>query len=100
VDNADNCVKVGNADQQDLDKNGVGDACEDFDKDGVINTKDNCPDMPNRYQKDEDVDGIGDVCDGEESRFMEKYPWIPYVVLAIVFVVVAGLIIKTLRNEE
>jgi hypothetical protein len=100
VDNADNCVKVSNIDQQDLDKNGVGDACEDFDKDGVINTKDNCPDVPNHYQKDEDVDGIGDVCDGEESRFMEKYPWISYVVLAIVFVVVAGLIIKTLRNEE
>ncbi|XLQ20123.1 MAG: thrombospondin type 3 repeat-containing protein [Candidatus Moraniibacteriota bacterium] len=97
VDGVDNCVGVANVDQIDKDNNGKGDACEDFDHDGIINNKDNCPTVANKLQRDEDVDGIGDKCDGKESRFMEKYPWIPYVTLAIVFVIVAGLIIKTLK---
>lgn len=99
VDSADNCVGVANADQADKDKNGKGDACEDFDHDGIINANDNCPMKANRAQVDTDMDGLGDECDGEESRFMEKYPWIPYAVLALVFAVVAGLIIKTLKTK-
>jgi len=100
LDSDDNCVSITNPDQIDKDKNGKGDACEDFDHDGVVNAKDNCPMVANRNQKDEDVDGRGDVCDGEESRFMEKNPWIPYVTLAIVFVVVAALIMKTLKQPS
>ncbi len=99
IDSVDNCVNVVNADQIDKDNNGKGDACEDFDHDGVINAKDNCPMKANRKQLDTDMDGLGDVCDDQESRFMEKYPWIPYVVLAFVFVFVVGLIAKTLKQE-
>ncbi len=99
IDSADNCVGIANTDQVDKDNNGKGDACEDFDHDGIINAKDNCPMKANRRQLDTDMDGLGDVCDEQESRFMEKYPWIPYVVLALVFVVVAGLITKTLKQK-
>ncbi len=99
VDSADNCVGVANVDQLDRNKNGKGDACEDFDRDGVINVNDNCSKTANRTQKDDDLDGIGDACDEEESRFMEKNPWIPYVVLVIVFAIVATLIIKTLKQK-
>ncbi len=99
IDNADNCVGIANTDQVDKDNNGKGDACEDFDHDGVVNAKDNCPMKANRKQLDTDMDGLGNVCDDQESRFMEKYPWIPYVVLTLVFVVVAGLITKTLKQK-
>ncbi len=97
LDSVDNCINIANIDQIDKDKNGKGDACEDFDHDGIVNAKDNCPMKVNHAQTDSDFDGIGDACDGEESRFMEKYPWIPYVVLVVVFGIVSGLIIKTLR---
>ncbi|MEN8252407.1 MAG: thrombospondin type 3 repeat-containing protein [Patescibacteria group bacterium] len=99
VDGADNCVSVENADQVDRNKNNKGDACEDFDHDGIINAKDNCPNTANQNQKDSDTDGIGNVCDLEEGRLMEKYPWIPYVVLAVVFLIVVGLMAKTLKNK-
>lgn len=99
LDDVDNCLSVANTNQIDKDKNGKGDACEDFDKDGIMNADDNCPSVANRSQADEDVDGIGDACDGVESRFMEKNPWIPYVVLTIVFIIIAGLIVKTLKNK-
>lgn len=98
MDRIDNCVDVPNTDQSDQDGNGVGDACEDYDRDGVINARDNCIDVANRSQADVDDDGIGDACDGEESRVMEKYPWIPYFVLICVFIIVSVLIIKTFKK--
>ncbi len=100
IDREDNCVSIKNTEQIDLDHNGIGDACEDFDKDGIINAEDNCQNVANHNQSDIDGDGMGDVCDEEESRFMEKYPWIPYVVLGVVFLVVAGLTIKTLKTNK
>jgi hypothetical protein len=99
-DRLDNCVKVANADQEDIDGNGRGDVCDDFDRDGVINSEDNCPDKPNKRQKDTDNDGIGDECDSEESRITEKYPWLPWTGMGLVMLVIGGLFIKTLREKN
>ena len=100
IDKMDNCIEVPNADQQDKDKNGKGDACEDFDKDGIINSKDNCPNVANKLQKDTDGDNKGDVCDSEESRFFAKYPWIPTLAITLVGIIVFILIIITLKKDE
>lgn len=97
----DNCVTEANADQADADKNGRGDACDDFDRDGLINNKDNCPNQPNRDQKDTDGDRIGDVCDKEESRITEKYKWLPWAGIgfaAVVLVVLFSLTARRMKN--
>lgn len=92
----DNCVQTSNPDQVDVNGNGRGDACDDFDRDGRINAQDNCPDITNAGQNDIDSDGIGDACDGQESRVTEKYKWLPWVgigfagvVLIVLFVLMA-----------
>lgn len=97
VDLRDNCVQIVNADQIDVDRNGRGDVCDDYDRDGVIQLNDNCPNHANREQTDTDGDGIGDICDEEESRFTEKYPWVPWagmgiaaLVLGVLFLLVAS----------
>lgn len=85
ADMRDNCANVANNDQQDGDKNGVGDACDDYDFDAVPSYKDNCPQLANPDQRDTDSDGLGDACDGEESRVTEKYKWLQWVALLLVF---------------
>ncbi|MCK5027509.1 MAG: thrombospondin type 3 repeat-containing protein [Candidatus Pacebacteria bacterium] len=97
-DEIDNCVRVENPDQEDINKNGRGDACDDFDRDGVINSKDNCPNNPNRNQADIDADGIGDVCDGEESRFTEKYVWLPWAGMGFAGTIIIGLFVITIKG--
>ena len=89
IDKLDNCVFVSNKNQKDADKNGRGDACDDFDKDGVINSRDNCPNTPNYNQSDKDRDGLGDACDKEESRFFEKNKWLIWVAIGFLFALFA-----------
>lgn len=93
----DNCVLNANTDQADINTNGRGDVCDDYDQDGRINAIDNCPNEPNRDQIDTDGDEKGDVCDGEESRITEKYTWLPWAGMgfaALVLLVLLALMLK------
>ncbi len=68
-DSRDNCPDVPNADQADLDGDGLGDACDDDnDGDGVADDIDNCPLVPNPDQTDTDGDGAGDACDDPDDN--------------------------------
>ena len=97
-DSEDNCPTTSNVDQTDLDMNGVGDACQDFDFDGVLNVNDNCPERANRSQTDTDADGVGDECDGAESRLTEQKPWLPWAALGFTGVIIAGLFATALKS--
>lgn len=100
ADLSDNCPRIANADQADIDTSGRGDVCEDFDQDGVMQGTDNCPDAPNRDQADIDRDGVGDACDTEESRITEQYPGIVWGGLAFAVLVFAGLFYIALRRHR
>ncbi len=69
ADLSDNCPLTPNGDQSNLDRDTIGDACDDdLDGDGIANTAqvgsflDNCPTAPNALQLDSNGDGIGDAC--------------------------------------
>ena len=102
-DARDNCVLIENADQADVDGNGLGVACQDFDRDGLLNARDNCPNIPNADQLDTDGDGTGDPCDPGESRITEKYKWIPWAGIgfaALVILVLFGVTIRSRKSSE
>jgi len=65
---ADNCPTVANPEQENIDEDSLGDACDeindnDTDGDGVDNELDNCPAVANPNQDNEDGDSLGDACD-------------------------------------
>jgi hypothetical protein len=63
-DDEDNCPLEPNPDQEDLDVDGQGDACdEDDDGDEILDEEDNCPIVYNPNQVDKNGDGVGDTCD-------------------------------------
>lgn len=73
-DHLDNCVGQANPNNQDLDRDGMGDVCDlDLDGDGIndklpdltATNKDNCSAVRNRNQLDGDFDGEGDACDAK-----------------------------------
>ena len=67
-DVCDNCPDDANADQSDLDADGLGDVCDtDMDGDNVTNVNDNCPTVFNPDQLDTDGDGLGDACDTDDD---------------------------------
>lgn len=83
LDEDDNCVRVSNPDQADVDRNGQGDACSlvclsgtrtntDYDRDRVDDGCDPCPRSPQADAMgrpiDEDADGFVDACDNCPGR--------------------------------
>lgn len=68
----DNCPDTFNIEQEDMDDNGIGDACDDdIDGDGVLNEEDSCPRNREDFdifwpsELDMDNDGVGDACDDD-----------------------------------
>lgn len=63
-DRADRCPDDYDPDQDDIDDDFLGDACdEDRDGDGVLDDVDLCPGVADTDQPDGDADGVGDACD-------------------------------------
>jgi hypothetical protein len=75
---SDNCPLVSNADQSDIDEDGVGDLCDAFpsdpdesrdeDADGIGDNADNCLVVPNTNQANFDGDALGDACDDDDDN--------------------------------
>jgi Zn-dependent metalloprotease len=63
----DNCLRVPNPNQENIDGDLAGDAC-DSDRDGDLfhDNIDNCPAIANPGQLDTDHDGVGEACDDDE----------------------------------
>ncbi|MFZ2149562.1 MAG: thrombospondin type 3 repeat-containing protein [Minisyncoccia bacterium] len=98
-DLSDNCSTIYNPTQEDGDRNGRGDACEDYDRDGVLDGKDNCPQIPNFAQTNTDADEIGDICDSLDNRATERMPWLPWLGIGIAGLVLLVLFVLVLKHK-
>jgi hypothetical protein len=69
ADAVDSCPLVANLDQDNLDQDSQGDACDgDEDGDTIPDASDNCPQARNGDQANLDSDAQGDVCDVPDSN--------------------------------
>ncbi|MDO8649625.1 MAG: thrombospondin type 3 repeat-containing protein [Candidatus Peregrinibacteria bacterium] len=100
----DNCPTVANEDQEDKNNDGKGDACEDDDGDGILNGNDNCRYKSNYSQEDQDADGSGDICDTADDRFSERYPWLVWIGLSFIVLILVGfavrMVVQIQRGEK
>jgi|GEM_PF-3517681 len=72
-DGVDGCPRAYDADQDDQDGDGLGDACDaDSDGDGWDDRVDRCPAVPDADQRDADGDGAGAACDFDDDDPTEQ----------------------------
>ncbi len=84
----DNCIGTHNPGQEDINGDGVGDACEPFDVDGDgwPDLEDNCSGVFNPGQEDANMNGVGDVCEAHLVPAVENLG------LLVLVVALAGLL--------
>ena len=118
---SDNCPDDWNRGQEDVDEDGVGDACdpcpivrdgedanmngqcdalEDPDMDGIPTLRDNCPATLNRTQEDKDADGIGNACDVRDDRYSANKPWLLRFSMAVMVTSLMGAAILSVRKKK
>ncbi|MBI2377351.1 MAG: thrombospondin type 3 repeat-containing protein [Deltaproteobacteria bacterium] len=66
ADSVDNC-QVSNPRQVDMEPNGIGDACQDDDRDSLADADDNCPYAYNPSQANGNGDQRGDACQDRDT---------------------------------